>query len=160
MDLSPETLTQRLQQIQLLNTHLTFRISRMSKLLEADGIARLAGTGMTLTCYRMMLVIEIFEEISVSDLSKIMVIDRAQISRAATDLIERGFLDARADRASKRKKLLALSDAGCRKFETLKALFADRQATIEALLNEDDLKGLWRAIDKITDHLTARAEAV
>ena len=115
---------------------------------------------MTLTCYRMMLVIEIFEEISVSDLSKIMVIDRAQISRAATDLIERGFLNARADRASKRKKLLALSDAGSRKFETLKTLFADRQATIEELLTEDDLRGLWRAVDKITDHLTARVEAV
>jgi DNA-binding MarR family transcriptional regulator len=159
MDLSPETLTQRLQQIQRLNTHLTFRISRMSKLLEVEGIVRLQGSGITLTCYRMMLVIEIFEEISVSDLSKIMVIDRAQISRAATDLIERGLLEARADRASKRKKLLALSDAGREKFETLNALFADRQETIEGLLTDDDLKGLWQAIDKITNHLAEKVEA-
>lgn len=159
MDLSPEALTQRLQQIERLNTHLTFRISRMSKLLEMDGIARLAGSGVTLTCYRMMLVIEIFEQISVSDLSKIMVIDRAQISRAATDLIERGLLEARSDRASKRKKLLALSKAGLLEFEALKALFAGREDVIEGLLTEDGLKGLWQAIDKITSHLAEKVEA-
>lgn len=159
MDFSPGALTQRLQQIERLNTHLTFRISRMSKLLETDGIARLAGSGVTLTCYRMMLVIEIFEQISVSDLSKIMVIDRAQISRAATDLIERGLLEARSDRASKRKKLLALSSAGLKEFEALKALFADREDAIEGLLTEDDLKGLWQAIDKITSHLLEKVEA-
>ena len=158
MDLSPELLTQRLRKIEELNAHLTFRISRMSKLLEVEGAQRLAGSGVNLTGYRMLLVIEIFEQISVSDLSKIMVIDRAQVSRAATDMIERGYLETRADKVSKRKKLLTLSDDGRAWFGAIKARFADRHEALEGLLAKNELKGLWGAIDKITDHLVANIE--
>ena len=103
MELTPETLLQRARMLEELNSHLTFRISRLAKLLEAEGAARVAGAAVNLTGYRMMLVVSIFGEITVSDLSKVMVIDRAQISRAATDMIERGLLAARANKASKRK---------------------------------------------------------
>lgn len=87
MSLSTDDRLERTAKLDALNSRLTFRISRMNKLLEIEGVHRLAGSGINLTAYRMMLVIQVFGEISVSDLSKIMLIDRAQISRAATDLI-------------------------------------------------------------------------
>ncbi|MEM9141020.1 MAG: MarR family transcriptional regulator, partial [Pseudomonadota bacterium] len=105
--------------------------------------------GLNLTSYRMMMVIAIFEEISVSDLSKLMLIDRAQISRAASDLIEDGLLEAKADRTSKRKKLLALTEAGRAKLGPLKQRFNARQIDIEAALDAKGMAGLWHAIDRI-----------
>ena len=153
MDLSTEALELRIGRLRELSTHLTFRISRMSKLLEVEGSARLAGSGVNLTGYRIMLVVSIFEEISVSDLAKVMVIDRAQISRAANELIERGLLESRSDRRSKRKKLLALTEEGHSRFVDIRNSFDQREKAITALLSEDELRGLWASTEKISRHL-------
>lgn len=149
MALTTDHLLQQVARLEALNANLTFRISRMAKLLEAEGAQRLEGSGLNLTSYRMMMVIAIFEEISVSDLSKLMLIDRAQISRAASDLIEDGLLEAKADRTSKRKKLLALTEAGRAKLGPLKQRFNARQIDIEAALDAKGMAGLWHAIDRI-----------
>lgn len=158
MALSTQALKDQIQRLDILNANLTFRISRLSKVLEVEGAQRIAGSGVNLTGYRMMMVIGIFEEISVSDLSKLTVIDRAQISRAASELIERGLLEARADANSRRKKLLALTAAGQAQLAELKAPFAERQAEIEALLDPADLAGLSNAIEKISAYLDQRLE--
>ena len=153
MELTPETLLQRARMLEELNSHLTFRISRLAKLLEAEGAARVAGAAVNLTGYRMMLVVSIFGEITVSDLSKVMVIDRAQISRAATDMIERGLLAARANKASKRKKMLVLTEAGAAEFKRLKAAFDERQARLDAVLDADELAGLRAGLNKLSADL-------
>lgn len=159
MNLTPGKLADQARKYDELNGHLTFRISHLSKLLEVEAALRLGGSGFNLTSYRMMMVIEIFDEITVSDLSRIMLIDRAQISRAASDLIERGVLLAGADRSSKRKKLLRLSEDGKRAFDDLRFRFDDRQKEIESLLAREDLNGLWNAIETVSDHLVERIEA-
>jgi DNA-binding MarR family transcriptional regulator len=153
MDLASERLAEKLQNLDFLSQHLTFRISRLSKLLEVEGALRLQNTGINLTSYRMMLVIAIFGEISVSELSRTMLIDRAQISRAAADLIERGYLEPRADRASKRKKLLVLSRKGKAEMRKLKPLFDVRQTELLSLLNEDETRALWSVIQKFSRYL-------
>lgn len=152
MSLSTTDLLERIAKLEALNAHLTFRISRMSKLLELEGTQRLSDSDINLTAYRMMLVIEVFEEISVSDLSKIMLIDRAQISRAATELIDSGLLEARADRISKRKKLLALTASGAELYDRLRTRFDRREA---ALVQEigGDIDALWAAMNRISDWL-------
>ena len=157
MSLSTDDLLERIAKLDVLNSHLTFRISRMSKLLEVEGTHRLAGSGVNLTAYRMMLVIQVFEEISVSDLSKIMLIDRAQISRAATDLIHSDLLEARADRTSKRKKLLALTKAGAELFDQLRARFDQREAALVGEIGED-IDVLWASVNRISDWLEAQIE--
>lgn len=160
MDLSAARLSVQISKLQSLDRLLTFRISRMSKLLEVEGANRLAGSGVNLTAYRMLLVIDVFGEITISDLSRIMVIDRAQISRAASELISRGYLEAKADRTSKRKKLLCLTAEGQAHFLALKERFADRQEALESLLTKDDLEALWRALDQISTYVAARVEEV
>ena len=158
MSLSTTDLQDRIAKLDALNAHLTFRISRMSKLLEIEGALRLADSGINLTAYRMMLVIHVFEEISVSDLSKIMLIDRAQISRAATELIDAGLLEARADRISKRKKLLALTDSGVALYERLRARFDEREAALTDEIGED-IDALWRTVNRISDWLEVQTGA-
>lgn len=152
MSLSTTNLMERIAKLEALNAHLTFRISRMSKLLELEGSQRLSDSEINLTAYRMMLVIEVFGEISVSDLSKIMLIDRAQISRAATELIDTGLLEARADRISKRKKLLALSASGAELYDRLRTRFDEQEAALVSEIG-DDLDALWAAMNRISDWL-------
>ena len=155
MSLSTTDLMERIAKLEALNAHLTFRISRMSKLLELEGSQRLSDSEINLTAYRMMLVIEVFGEISVSDLSKIMLIDRAQISRAATELIDTGLLEARADRISKRKKLLALSASGAELYDRLRTRFDEQEAALVTEIG-DDLDALWAAMNRISDWLEAQ----
>jgi len=156
MDFSTDALTQRLQNLEALNTHLTFRISRLSKLLEIEGTARLDECGVNLTGYRMLQVIHTFKDISVSDLSKVMLIDRALISRTASHLIERGLLKAGSDPSSRRKKILSLTDEGQRLFHDLRARFDERQSEIEDLLSDPQLRQLLDSIDKISLYLEQR----
>ena len=158
MSLSTNDLLERVAKLEALNTHLTFRISRMAKLLEVEGAERLAGSGINLTAYRMMLVIQVFGEISVSDLSRIMLIDRAQVSRAGADLIERGLVEARADRISKRKKLLALTTEGEAVYIELRARFDARETALTETIG-DDLEALWTSVNRISDWLEAEAPA-
>ena len=157
MSLSTDDLLSRVAKLEALNTHLTFRISRMAKLLEVEGAQRLADSGVNLTAYRMMLVIQVFEEVSVSDLARIMLIDRAQVSRAATDMIDRGLLEARADRISKRKKLLALTHQGGVVYAELRARFDEREAALKEAVG-DNLDALWAGVNGISEWLE-RADA-
>ena len=158
MSLSTDPLLARVRMLDELNSHLTFRISRMSKLLEVEGAQRLSDTGINLTAYRTMLVINIFKEISVSDLSRIMVIDRAQVSRGASDLIGRGILESRADARSKRKKLLALTPAGEALYAETRATFDTRETELTDALDQN-LSALWTSIDRISAYLEAAIEA-
>lgn len=157
MSLSTDELLARVAKLDALNSHLTFRISRMAKLLEVEGSQRLAGSDVNLTAYRMMLVIQVFEEISVSDLAKIMLIDRAQVSRAATDMIARGILEGRADRVSKRKKLLALTDEGTALYATLRKRFDAREDALHGAIGSD-LDDVWSAINRISDWLETETQ--
>ncbi len=156
MDLSTERLAMQMRNIARLEEHLSFRIARLSKLLDVESALRLEGSGVNLTSYRILLVVDIFDEITISDISRIVVIDRAQISRAATVLIEEGYLSAKPDPSSKLKKLLTLTEAGREKFASLWALFDDRQPAMEKRLSADELSGLSGAIDKLTEFLQER----
>ena len=158
MSLAIDDLLARVAKLEALNTHLTFRVSRMAKLLEVEGAERLVGSGINLTAYRMMLVIQVFGEISVSDLSRIMLIDRAQVSRAGADLIGRGLVEARADRISKRKKLLALTNNGKTLYAELRARFDVREMALKSVIG-DDLDAMWTSVNRISEWLEAEASS-
>lgn len=148
MSISTEPLLERVAKLEALNRHLTFRLARLAKLLESEGTQRLERGDVNLTAYRMMLVISVFEEISVSDLARIMLIDRAQISRTATDLIARDLLENRADQASRRKKLLALTSAGATHYQELRASFDERERALTDIIG-DDLSTLWQVLNRV-----------
>ena len=158
VSLSTDDLLARVAKLEALNTHLTFRLSRMAKLLEVEGAERLEGSGVNLTAYRMMLVIDVFGEISVSELARIMLIDRAQISRAGADLIERGLVEARADRISKRKKLLALTGEGKTIYSELRTRFDERETALTDAVG-DDLTALWAGVNRVSGWLESTTEA-
>ncbi|MHA3977512.1 MarR family winged helix-turn-helix transcriptional regulator [Halovulum sp. GXIMD14794] len=154
----PQQMLQRLESLAELEKRLSFRISRLSKLLDGHATKYLAQHGLGLTWYRILMVLGIFGETTAADLSRLMVIDRAQISRAVSDLLARGFLIQQEDPTNRRRKLLNLTEAG-------RALLAEVQPQLEArqkvfvdLLEDSELEALRGAIDKISRHLAIELE--
>ncbi len=153
MQVTAEQLSRRLEHLAELESHLTFRISRLAKLLEIHSAAELSGTGLNLTWYRILLVLSIFEETTAADLSRVMVLDRAQISRASGDLLKQGLLKARPDPRSKLKKLLSLTPEGQAALDRVVDRFTARQERLEGLMSDETLAGLSSAIDTLSAYL-------
>jgi len=158
MNFSTQDLESQMRKLSQINGHLTYRINKLSKLLESEAMLRLKGSGINLTTYRIMLVVSIFEEITVSDLARLMVIDRAQVSRLATDMTKQGLLTSKPDRSNKLKKLLMLTPEGHARFAVLREKFEDRQSLVTAHASEEELDVLWRLIERVSQSLTDRIE--
>ena len=158
MNFSTQQLRDQMDKLSQLNSHLTYRITKLSKLLEAEAIHRLKGTGVNLTTYRIMLVVSIFEEITVSDLARLMVIDRAQVSRLATEMTKKGWLTSKPDKSNKLKKLLMLTDEGHAQYASLREGFLDRADLITSHATEEELEVLWGIIERVNHSLADRLE--
>ncbi|EYD70927.1 MarR family winged helix-turn-helix transcriptional regulator [Limimaricola hongkongensis] len=154
----PQRMADRLRALAELEQRLSFRISRLSKLLDTHAARQLAVHGTGLTSYRILMVLGIFHETTAADLSRLMVIDRAQISRSVSDLLGQGLLEQRPDGANRRRKLLRLTAAGEAALGTFEPGLLERQKVFEELLDEDELRGLNAAVDKITRHLAETLE--
>lgn len=143
----------RLAALARLEVHLSFRISRLCKLLDNHSTKNLKHPDLNLTDYRILLVLDIFKEASAAELSRLMVIDRAQISRSVGALRKAEFLTERGDPGNKRRKLLRLSDKGRATLAQEEPFFTARQNMFEDLLTPEELAGLTAAIDKLSHHL-------
>ncbi|MDT0683564.1 winged helix DNA-binding protein [Roseicyclus sp. F158] len=153
MYLDADATRERLRALSELETRLSFRVSRLSKLLDNHATRELAGKPLNLTGYRILMVLKIFRETSAAELSRLMVIDRAQVSRSVAELTGAGFLVERSDPTNKRRKLLRLSDKGKRELGSVRSKFEARQSLFEELLTEREMEGLYAAIDKLSRHL-------
>lgn len=158
--LDAEQLKKRLDAMSKLEGKLSFRIARLAKLMESHAIRTLGDAPLSLTSYRIIMSVELFEETSAADLGHVLLIDRAQISRSVSDLMERGFLVARPDPSSKRRKLLRLSPEGQALLDSVKPAFAQRQDNFLAVLGEAEAASFAAAIEKLTHHLAQELEQV
>ena len=158
MNFSTEQLEDQMRKLGQLNDFLTYRINKMARLLEAEAALRLKGTGVNLTSYRIMLVISIFEEITVSDLARLLVIDRAQVSRLASDLTQQELLASKPDRSNKLKKLLMLTEKGREKYAELGARFDGRTDLIADHATQEELDILIPLLDRVNRSLADRID--
>ena len=143
----------RLAALAELERHLSFRISRLSKLLDNQATRLLGESRLTLTGYRILLVLSIFRETTAADLSRLMVIDRAQVSRAVAELVREGFVSDRPDPTNRRKRLLRVAGKGGEELDKVRPGFRNRQVRLETLLTEGELRGLTAAIDRLSRQL-------
>lgn len=148
----------RLAALTELEGHLSFRIARLSKLMDNLTSQQLSQTGLNLTWYRILMVLGIFGETTAADLSRLMVVDRAQISRATADLVDEGFVHSRPDPKNRRKKLLRLSEKAQTLMAKTQPMVEVRQGLIFAILTDEERNGLVAAIDKLSRHLAAELE--
>lgn len=150
MSLREKQLEAELRKVRELDSNLTFRISIINKVLEQQAAHLIKDTTLTLSGYRVMRIVSIFDEITVSELGRQMHVDRALISRTAAALVKQGYIDFREDAANKRKKLICLTNAGTALINQLAPRFEERRAALERAIGETALKGLWEAIEAIS----------
>ncbi len=150
MSIREKQLEAELRKVRELESNLTFHIAVINKVLEQQTTQLIQDTPLSLTGYRVMRVVSIFDEITISELSRQMVVDRALTSRVTASLVKQGFVDYHEDAANKRKKLIRLTPEGAALVETLAPRFEKRRAMLEGAIGETALKGLWQAFDAIS----------
>lgn len=150
MNPNSQQLEAQLVKIKALESNLTFRISIVNKILEQQATTILADAPVGLTGYRVLKIVETFDALSISDISRHMMTDRAQVSRTAVELGHLGLVAFHADDISKRKKIVVLSRKGVTLVRKLTPRFDKRVDDIAALLGDNALAGLWDAIDKLS----------
>ena len=149
MRFSSTELETRLEQVRELEGRLTFRLSVLSKMLDQQGQEILKDTPLNLTSYRVMLIVETFGAISISDISRFTALDRAQISRTAEALGRSGRVEFSADPNSKRKKIVNLTKDGSKLLNQIKPRFAERDRKLAEDLGPDVHEALQQGLVKL-----------
>ena len=160
MNYSTSELKDQMRKLNELNGDLSYRFFIIAKMLDAEASLRLKDAGIGLTSYRMLQVIAIFEEITVSDLARIVMIDRAQISRVASEMTRQGLITSKGDKSNKLKKLLMLTDKGQERHAALMSAFGDRQDLVENQGSAEEMEVLWTVTDRILSALSKRLEMI
>ena len=142
-------LQDQLNKVKALEKLVTFRVAVLSKRLDQQVVELLADTPLNLTSYRVMRVIETFEAISISDISRYIVIDRGQVSRTAMELARLALVEFRRDDASKRKKIVALTGQGQALMQQITPRFDQRQKALIEGLGEADFAALTQGLNKL-----------
>lgn len=151
MQLTSKVLEERLARVRTLESRFTYRLAVLSKKLDLQVTEMLKDTPLTLTAYNIMMIVETFEIVSLSDISRVNVMDRAQVSRAARFLEKKGLVSFAADPNSKRKKMVRLTDAGQALLDELLPRFEARRAALEARLGPDAFSALWIGMDRLNE---------
>ena len=149
MRFSSTELETQLEQVRELEGRLTFRLSVLSKMLDQQGQEILKDTPLNLTSYRVMLVVDTFGAISISDISRFTALDRAQISRTAEALGRSGLVEFSADRNSKRKKIVSLAEEGSKLLGRIKPRFAERDRRLAESLGPEIFEALQQGLVKL-----------
>jgi len=158
METSTEKLSTALGALTELEGRLTFQISRLSKLLDTHAKGLLGKHGLNLPSYRLLMVTKLFEELTVSDLSSITAIDRAQVSRTVAELQQSGFIETRQDPFHKKRKLLRISTEGDQKLSTVMPELLARQRSLASQLTDEELTHLHSSIRKLSKFALERIE--
>ena len=135
-----------------LEDFLTFRLSALTNALQTQVtrhyIAPASPVG--LTEWRLMGQIQGHGELHASALSRLSLMDKAQISRALQPLIDQGWVLRRADPAHARRHLLRLSEAGQAVFDEVLAKARPYQAALLNALTGEERATLERIFGKLT----------
>ena len=147
--LDSESLARQLELVRDLENRLTFRLSFVSKLVDHQTAEFLKDVPISLAAYRILMVVKMFGEISLSDISRFNAIDRAQVTRSAAVLAKQGFVEFRSDPKSRRKKNVTLTAEGEALLAKVRPRIDARRQELEAALGPETLEQLQNGLEKI-----------
>ena len=133
-----------------LQRFVTFRLTRIQARLnaEASRILRMNG-GLSLTQWRIFVMLEAHGEQTATDIIRHTQIDKAQISRAARDMIATGLLTQRVNPIDQRAHLLDFTKLGREAFDRARPHMRARQTRLLDALTPDEIKLFYDVLDKL-----------
>lgn len=132
-----------------IRSRITFRVARLHARLNAQAQAMLADLGIGLLEYRILAIIRGMDEPSASDLSRVSDLDKGQLSRKLTLMMEEGLVTTHDHPRDRRQHLLELTAKGLEVYEEAMPRMMERDEYFRRLVGDDDLAAIHRAFDKL-----------
>lgn len=148
-----------LQGIEALQTQMTFRFSVLAKLLDQQMAGIAAANGLSLGAYRALATIEAFGQITAADLTRMTAYDKAAVSRQVAELASQGLVTVTQDPDHGRRKILALTDAGCARMDGARPAVEARRAGLSEALEPAEEQHFLNAIEKLATHVAGAMNA-
>lgn len=145
---------------QRLDGFLTYRLHQVNKITDkasADAYAQMFA--LPVGEARCLAAIGNFAPLSVNQLAARANLDKAQASRAAQALVERGLVAKEASAADARGVVLELTPAGRRLWTRVMRLIAQRNEEIFGCLSAAEQRQLAALLDRVLDHARPGARA-
>ena len=132
------------------SSFVTYRLAKLQSRLNAQGTAILKKkSGLSLVEWRVIQVIRMFDEPSLSQIADHVQMDKGQLSRKLKIMIEKGLLNSRRHAEDKRIQKLELTEKAIEISENLMPVMEQRQHHLLADVTADELDLFYRIITKI-----------
>lgn len=133
-----------------LGQFLTYRLARVQAKLNAQATRMLKDvSGLSLTQWRIMMLIAATGTARSSDLTRAAEFDKGQFSRKLKTLIQSGLVRARVNENDHRVQMLSLTDSGRQLYEFVLPRMQARQRALRDVLTEQELDAVFSALDKL-----------
>ena len=144
-----------------INEYLSFKISVLYRLMVRRS-ARYLNSSYDLSVAEWWTLGQLASRspITVSEIVDATQNDKAQVSRSATSLIAKGFVEKQDNPHDKRSSLLSLTDAGRELYEEVIPIRQKTQNLLLDQLSEEEREVTERAIKKMTKYLLDHPELV
>lgn len=133
-----------------LRSFVTFRLTRLQAQLNAQAqhiLKTHADVGQSE--WRVMVLTEDRGTSTMAQVVRDGQMDKAQVSRAASSLVEKGYIEARNDPDDNRQTILSLSKAGRAAHAKILPHMQARQKALLADLSQEDITRLYAILDHL-----------
>ena len=139
-----------------LDQFLTYRLHQVNKITDkASTDAYAQELGLPVGEARCLAAIGNFEPLSVNQLAARANLDKAQASRAAQALVDRGWVSKQASESDARGVVLSLSAEGRRWWARVMRLIARRNEEIFGCLTRAEQEQLAALLERVVEHARA-----
>lgn len=134
---------------------LTYRMSILSKLLDRRTAATLNGNyGLNVAEWRVLAQLSVRSPSTVRWLADRMKVNRAEISRAASNLARRGLVRREEDPDDARSALFFATEAGVTLYQEIMPARQELHRDLMSTFTDEEGRLLLAAIDRLTERLS------
>ncbi len=132
------------------SSFVTFRLARLQSSLNAQATAILKAKGnLSLVEWRLIQVLRMFEDASLTDIAGHVQMDKGQLSRKISAMVRRGLLRVERDKRDQRVQHLQLTDAAQELSRKVMPTMEARQKMLLADVSSEDLEVFYRVVEQI-----------
>lgn len=133
-----------------LTSFLTFRIARTQNKLNAQ-ITHFLKTqsNISLVDWRVLRLLDAMGDTTMSQLSRLLQMDKGQLSRKLRALVERGLITSRVDSIDSRQQILRIDAAGRSLVAEVLPVVQRRQQLLVEAISEEELETFLDVLSKI-----------
>ena len=133
-----------------LNSLVTYRVARAQNRLNANAVHTLKRhSDISLTEWRIIHLLDMYDGASLSDLAKEVDMDKGQLSRKTNAMIDKGWLSTQTDDADHRIQHLHLTSEARKIHQDVRPMMEQRQQELLASIEQNELEVFLNVLDKI-----------